>query len=148
MAHLDTPLKTQLLDLTGLELLELSDRPGFVGEQVELGFSVPGDLDGAVVNPVMDPVDRYVQAVGYLGHGQVARDVARVRATPPGQLPMPQPDVPHRAGSQDVPPGRTVPLPGQPRSDLLISHPLPGERKDLFLHLREARQLPEGSQRR
>jgi hypothetical protein len=46
MAHLDTLLKTQLLDLAGLELLELSDRPRFVREQIEFGFDVPGDLDG------------------------------------------------------------------------------------------------------
>src|SRR5579871_6113589 len=49
-------LKTQLLELTSPELLEQGYCPRIVREQVELGIAVPDDRNGAVVNPVVDPV--------------------------------------------------------------------------------------------
>jgi hypothetical protein len=72
-------LKTQLLELARLELLEQGPRLGLVGKQVQVGLRIARDLDGAVVNAVLDPVQRDPQGAGELGHGQVARDPARVR---------------------------------------------------------------------
>src|SRR5262249_20999824 len=79
------PLITQLLDLAGLKLLELSDRPGLVWKQIELGFAVPSNRDGALVNLIVDPVDRHAQLLGHLAHRQVPGDAARPRPTMPGQ---------------------------------------------------------------
>src|ERR1700688_2549077 len=86
MLHINTPLNTQLLDLAGLKLLELSDRSRFVGEQVQLAFGIPNNLDGAVVNPVIKPVDWHIQSLGHLWHRQVATDAARARLTVRRQL--------------------------------------------------------------
>ena len=71
-------LKTQLLDLAGPELLEQGYRLGLIGEQVEVRLRIAGDLDCAVVNPVIDPVRRDPQAAGDLRHGQGAGDAARM----------------------------------------------------------------------
>src|SRR6516162_9427532 len=51
-------LKTQLLELARPQLLEQGYCPRILGEQVEVGVAIPGHHDGAVVNPVVDPMRR------------------------------------------------------------------------------------------
>src|SRR5262245_42539435 len=79
IAHVGTLLKTQLLELTCPQLLEQRDGLGLIGEQVELCCWIEGDLNRAVVNAVIDPVQRNPQGAGELRHGQVPSNAARVR---------------------------------------------------------------------
>jgi hypothetical protein len=46
---------------------------------VQLRLVVQGDLDGAVMNAVVDPVRRDAEGGGHLRYGQGTRDASRVR---------------------------------------------------------------------
>ena len=49
-----------------------------IWEEIEPRGGVLGQLDGAVVDPVVQPVRRDAQHPGQLGHGQLPRDRAGV----------------------------------------------------------------------
>ena len=72
-------LKTQALELASPELLEEGYGLGLIGEQVEARGRIEADLNGAVVNAIIDPVRRDSQGAGELRHSQVAGDATRVR---------------------------------------------------------------------
>src|SRR6516165_5831575 len=103
-------LKTQLLELARLQLLEQGYCPRIGREQVELGSAVPDDLDGAVVNPVVDPVHRDPQLAGDLRDGQEACNATRMRLAAHAQQAMTQPNTPDGAGQDAGLLGRTMPL--------------------------------------
>src|SRR5260370_28102337 len=71
-------LKTQLLELASPELLEQGYCLRFVREQVGIRVSMPGHLDRAIVNPVIDPVRSDLQFVGELRYGQEASNATRM----------------------------------------------------------------------
>ena len=69
-------LKTQLLELASPKLPEQGQRLRIVGEQVQVRLPVQGDLNGAIVNAVVDPVTEDAQFLGQRGDGQVAGHTA------------------------------------------------------------------------
>src|SRR4051794_4674797 len=91
-------LKTQLLELTRPQLLEQGDGFPLVGEQVKTHFLIPANLNGAVMNPVVDPVRRQPRGAGDLRHGQATRDMPRMRLSALAQEPMAEPNNPDCAG--------------------------------------------------
>src|SRR5262245_39723522 len=101
-------LKTQLLELARLQLLEQGYCPRFVGEQVELRRAVPDDGDGAVVNPVVDPVRGDRQLLGNLRHSQRAGKATWMRLAAHAQQAMTQTNDADRAGQYHRPLGRTI----------------------------------------
>ena len=50
-----------------------------IREEIESGGGISLQLDAAIVNPIMQPVNRYAQPLGHLRDRECARDVARVR---------------------------------------------------------------------
>src|SRR5262249_44907956 len=89
-AHVDALLKTQLLDLTSPELLEQGDRFGLVGEQVQVRCGVPGDLNCAIVDLMIDPPGLDAQAFGELRDRPMSGNVPWVRLTALAEQPMTQ----------------------------------------------------------
>ena len=61
------PSKSQCGERAILELAELVERGRRIGEQKGLALRVFGHLDGAVVDPVVDPVRRELQRLGESG---------------------------------------------------------------------------------
>src|SRR5262249_46782726 len=84
-------LKTQLLEPAGPQLLEQAYCPRLVGEQVEVRVWISGHRDGAVVNPVVDPVGCDSQLSSDLRHRQAARDVPGMRLTALAEQSVSQP---------------------------------------------------------
>src|SRR4051794_39273563 len=114
-------LKTQLLELASLELLEQGPRLGLVGKQVQVRSRIALDLDGAVVNAVIDPVRRDPQGAGELGHGQVAGDAARVRLAALAEQAMTQAQEADGAGEYGGVLGGAMPLLRQQGRDLRVA---------------------------
>ncbi len=56
ITHLDTLLKTQLLELAVPELLEKGDRLGLIRKQVQSSLGIDGDTDCTIVDPIINPV--------------------------------------------------------------------------------------------
>lgn len=48
--------KMELLDRSLGKLREPFERTGLVRKQIQVGGSISGDLDGAIVNAIIDPV--------------------------------------------------------------------------------------------
>src|SRR5690349_15521640 len=110
-------LKTQLLELAGPELLELGDRLGLIGEQVEARVGIEDNLDCTIVNPIIDPVGLDPQTPRDLTDGQAAGDPPRVRLAPLPEEAMAEPEETDRAGQHGRVSRRAMPLPGQDGRD-------------------------------
>src|SRR5271156_2308844 len=119
-------LQTDLLNLSRFELLKQGDDHWSIWEQEELGIRVAFDPDRAVVNPIIDPMLRDLEPLGDLGHGEVARDVSRMRLTPLDEDSVAKADDLDRAGQHDGTLRRPVALLGQVLGDLPIRLPLTG----------------------
>src|SRR5262249_20681821 len=133
-------LKTQLLELANPQLLEPSDGFPLVGEQIKTRFAIPGNLNGAVMDPVVDPVRRQPDGAGDLRHRQLTRDPPRMRLPALAQEPMTEPNYPYCAGQHRRVLGRTMPRGGEQRRDLLVLLAGSGQPKDLLFQLRGAGQ--------
>ena len=81
-------LKTQLLELARSKLLKLADRFRLVGEQVQVALVIAADLDHAIVDAVVDPVQRHAKDAGQLRYRQTVGDATRMRLTALVQQPM------------------------------------------------------------
>src|SRR5262249_17410485 len=127
-------LETQLLDLAGPELLEQGDGPGTIGKQVEAGVGIESDLDGTIVNPIIDPVCLDPQAPRDLADGQAAAHPPRVRLAPLPEQAMAEPEEADRAGQHGRVPRRAMPLLAEDGRDLLVGLPRGGAAEDLLLH--------------
>src|ERR1700730_10644675 len=147
IAHVNTLLKTQLLELAVPELLEQGHGLRLVGEQVETRLLIPTDTDGTVVNPIVNPVRRDLQGPGELRDRQGTGDAARMGLPALAQEAMPQPNEPDRAGQDGLMPGRAMPLLGQQCRDLHVRLAFLGQFDDLFFHLPAARQAGQGAHR-
>src|SRR3954465_14884677 len=119
-------LQANLLDLSRLELLKKRDGHWRIWEQKELEIRVALDLDRAVMDPVIDPVLRDLKPLGDLGHGEVARDAARMRLTLLDEQAMTEADDLDRADQHDGTFRRAMALPGQVLGDLLVRFSLLG----------------------
>src|SRR5262245_35617384 len=140
-------LKTQLLELASPQLLEPSDGFPLVGEQIKTRFPIPGNLNGAVMDSVVDPVRRQPDGAGNLRHRQVTRDVPRMRLPALAQEPMTEPNYPYCAGQHCRVPGRAMPRGAEQRCDRLVLLACSGQLEDLLFQLRgvgQAGQRPHG----
>src|SRR5208337_5455248 len=81
ITHLDTLLKTQVLELPRLQLLESGQRSGSVGKEIQFPLGVSGHLDRPIVDAIIDPVRRDLQRHCDLRYRQASRNPARMRLT-------------------------------------------------------------------
>ena len=76
IGHLDALLKTQLLVNAGFEHLELLQGVCLIREQVQARLLILLDLDLALADAVIEPIEGEVQDFGQLGNGEIARNQA------------------------------------------------------------------------
>ena len=127
-------LETQLLERASLKLLEPGDRLGLVGEQVEVSAGIPGHLDRAVVDAIVDPVSRGFQRTGELRHRQRTGNVAWMRLSAFVEQALTQADAADGAWQDLMVLGRPISFFGQQSSNLLITLALPCELEGLPFH--------------
>src|SRR5262249_47380611 len=114
-------LKTQLLELARPQSLEQGYCPRLVREQVEVRGWISGHLDGAVVDPVVDPVRRDSQLTSDLRHRLAAGDVTGVRLTALAEQTATQPKDADGAGQHGRVLGGTIPWLREQGRDRLVT---------------------------
>ena len=68
--HLDTPSKTNGLDGSCPQSMELFQGGRRIREQIQARPGVLADLDAAIVDAIINPVRRNVKFLGELGQGE------------------------------------------------------------------------------
>jgi len=72
-------VEAQAVDLSDPETAEPSNGCFGIGEQVQLHERVRADDDDTAADTLIDPAPRDAKLLGELGHGQPAREAARMR---------------------------------------------------------------------
>jgi hypothetical protein len=96
--HLDTPSKTNGLDGTCPQSLELLQGGRLIREQIQARLHVFADLNATIVDSIINPVRRNVKSLGKLGQGERACHAARMGLMTDQELPMFEAKPPDGAG--------------------------------------------------
>src|SRR2546428_8555356 len=72
ITHLDTPSKTNGLDGSCPQSVELLQGGRLIRKQIQACFGVLADLDAPIVDPIINPVRRNVKFLGELSQGERA----------------------------------------------------------------------------
>jgi hypothetical protein len=120
MRHLDTPFNNPDPGSPPLQLPELRQDVGSIGEQVTMGTAILLDSDCTIVDPVVDPLSREAQLLCDLRDRQPARAVARVGLAGPKQDAVLKANVLDAARQHHLAHRRAVAVGRQPLGDLLV----------------------------
>ena len=71
-------VEAQAVDLAGSEAADPSDGRVSIGKQMQLHGRVRADDDDTVADALINPAPRNAKLLGELGHGQPARETARM----------------------------------------------------------------------
>ena len=94
-------IKSEQFKFACLELSKRSKRSRFIWEEIQLRTRVTSKRDGAVVDSIVNPVERHADGASDLRHGEIAVDLARMGLS--GELKNAVPQADSLNGADDEP---------------------------------------------